>query len=76
LSSETQIFTTKLKEWLPHDRNWTDCWRGTRDGWTATTFHVRCDGKEPTLTIVKVVRNTINYIFGGYTTFTWAGGKF
>ena len=69
-------FTKILGEWLPKTTNWTACWRATRDGWAASTFHNNCDGKIPTLTIVKVVKDSKNFIFGGYCTVTWAGGKF
>jgi len=46
---------------------WKRCWRASVDGWASTTFHSRCDGKGPTVTIVKVQR----YIFGGYTSTSW-----
>ena len=70
-------FTKTLGEWLPETGNWTACWRATRDSWAALTFHSNCDGKIPTLVIVKVVKDSKNLIFGGYCTVTWAGdGKF
>ncbi|KAF0979420.1 hypothetical protein FDP41_001763 [Naegleria fowleri] len=43
-------------------------YRGSRDGFTAQTFHSRCDSKSPTLTIIK---SQHNQIFGGFTTQTW-----
>ena len=46
---------------------WYRCWRASVDGWAASTFHSRCDGKGPTVTIIKVGR----YIFGGYTSVSW-----
>ena len=77
LSYEPSNFTKILGTWVPKTRNWTACWRGTRDGWAASTFHSNCDGKIPTLVIVKVVKNSTNLIFGGYCTVTWGGdGKF
>ena len=66
-------FKQKLGEWLTQTGNWKICWRATQDGWAGTTFHNLCDGKVPTLTIVKVVKDNKNLIFGGYTTVTWAG---
>ena len=42
---------------------WKRCWRTSVDGWAASTFHSRCDGKGPTVTIIRVGK----YIFGGYT---------
>lgn len=43
------------------------CWHANTDGWAATTFHSNCDGKGPTVTIIKVN----DYIFGGYTDVSW-----
>ena len=43
------------------------CWRAKTDGWAASTFHSNCDGKGPTVTIIKVG----SYIFGGYTDVSW-----
>ena len=76
LSHEPSKFKKVLKEWLPKTGNWTACWRSTRDGWAASTFHSNCDGKIPTLVIVKVVKNSKNLVFGGYCTVTLAGSTF
>jgi hypothetical protein len=47
-------------------------WRGSRDGFGANIFHVLCDDKPNTITIVK---NTKGYIFGGYTALAWSSVK-
>ena len=47
------------------------CWHAKTDGWAASTFHSNCDGRGPTVTIIKVY----DYIFGGYTDVSWSGGK-
>ena len=47
------------------------CWHAKTDGWAASTFHSNCDGRGPTVTIIKVD----DYIFGGYTDVSWSGGK-
>ena len=39
-------------------------YRATRDGFTASAFHEKCDGKENTITIIKT---NGNYVFGGHT---------
>jgi hypothetical protein len=44
-------------------------WRGTRDGFAASTFHSLCDNKGSTLTVVKA---TTGYIAGGYASVSWA----
>ena len=43
------------------------CWQAKTDGWAASTFHSNCDGKGPTVTIIRVG----SYIFGGYTDVSW-----
>ena len=43
------------------------CWHSKTDGWSVSTFHSNCDGRGPTVTIVKVN----DYIFGGYTDVSW-----
>ena len=63
---------TLLRNWLaPVAKSvnslWKRCWRASVDGWAASTFHSRCDGKGPTVTIIRVGR----YIFGGYTSLSW-----
>ncbi|CAH3186855.1 unnamed protein product [Porites evermanni] len=59
---------TSLRNWLaPVKSLWRRCWRASVDGWAASTFHSRCDGKGPTVTIIRVGR----YIFGGYTSLSW-----
>ncbi|XP_073230058.1 MTOR-associated protein MEAK7-like [Porites lutea] len=66
---------TSLNNWLsPVIRSvyfrWRRCWRSSVDGWAASTFHSRCDGKGPSVTIIRVGR----YIFGGYASVSWASG--
>ena len=63
---------TSLRNWLaPVTKSvkslWKRCWRASVDGWAGSTFHFRCDGKGPTVTIIRVGR----YIFGGYTSLSW-----
>ncbi|CAH3184460.1 unnamed protein product [Porites lobata] len=47
---------------------WNRCWCASVDGWSASTFHSRCDNKGPTVTIIRVGGT---YIFGGYTKLSW-----
>jgi hypothetical protein len=46
-------------------------WRGSKDGFTASAFHQKCDGKGPTFTVIKAA-NQPN-IFGAYTVDSWNG---
>jgi hypothetical protein len=43
-------------------------WRGTRDGFRAREFHMRCDGRGNTLTLI---RDRNRNIFGGFTPVEW-----
>ena len=45
------------------------CSRASRDGFTASAFHSRCDNKGPTVTVV----NSDGNIFGGFTESAWEG---
>ncbi|CAH3166312.1 unnamed protein product [Porites lobata] len=65
-------YLTSLSNWLaPVAKSvnslWKRCWRASVDGWAGSTFHSQCDGKGPTVTIIRVGR----YIFGGYTGKSW-----
>ncbi|CAB4014206.1 Hypothetical predicted protein, partial [Paramuricea clavata] len=73
LANETIEFHNKLEEWLPRQGYWRICWRASEHGWAASTFHRKCDGKVPTITIVQVVKNNKSLVFGGYATRSWAG---
>ena len=61
-----------LRSWLSPvaqsvNSAWKRCWHASVDGWAVSTFHSRCDGKGPTVTIIRVGK----YIFGGYTNVSW-----
>ena len=43
-------------------------YRGSRDGFSAKTFHDKCNNKGETLTIIK---SDDDFIFGGYTEINW-----
>lgn len=43
--------------------------RGSRDGFSATTFHNRCDKQGPTITLFKV--NNSKHVIGGYNPLSW-----
>ena len=47
---------------------WQRCWHAAVDGWDVRTkFHGQCDGKGPTVTLVRVGK----YVFGGYADVSW-----
>jgi hypothetical protein len=47
-------------------------YRATTDGFDSKVFHMKCDGKANTITIIK---NNFNYVFGGYKSATWDDGS-
>ncbi|XP_078382161.1 uncharacterized protein LOC144664812 [Oculina patagonica] len=60
-----------LKPAVRSNSQWRLCWRASQDGWAAETFHDYCDGRGPTVTIIRVGK----YIFGGYTGISWASSN-
>jgi len=46
---------------------WKLCHRASSDGWASRIFHENCDGKNNTVTVVKVGE----YVCGGYTDIPW-----
>lgn len=44
-------------------------YRGSRDGWSADTFHCLCDNTGPTVTVIRKASS----VFGGFTQRSWAG---
>ena len=48
------------------------CWHAKTDGSAASIFHDNCDGKGPTVTIIKSGSN----IFGGYTDVSWHSSEY
>ena len=58
---------------LSSQRSWfVRCWHAKTDGSAASIFHDTCDGKGPTVTIIK----SGSYIFGGYTDVSWHSSKY
>jgi hypothetical protein len=47
-------------------------WRGSRDGFTAQEFHLRCDGRANTLTLIS---DTDGNVFGGFMPVKWESGN-
>jgi hypothetical protein len=51
------------------EKTWKLHYRGTRDGFSANSFHSKCDNKKNTFVIIK---STNGNIFGGYTEESWS----
>jgi len=52
------------------NKTWNLLYQASRDGFSSSMFHSKCDGVLGTLTVVK---STNNNIFGGYTEADWSG---
>lgn len=49
-------------------------YRGSRDGFTASSFHSKCDSTRGTFTIARNKSN--KYLFGGYFAGSWSGSGY
>ncbi|XP_028410636.1 uncharacterized protein LOC114533326 [Dendronephthya gigantea] len=72
LSGEVYEHQQLLQTWIVGSDSAELCWRASRDGWDAATFHTRCDNKKPTVTFIKVGQ----YVFGFYVTESWDGSGY
>ena len=59
-----------VMSWLPPNATCSLLFRASTDGKKPADFHRCCDGKGPTLVVVKSGK----YIFGGYTSKSWESG--
>jgi hypothetical protein len=63
------VVATLFKKWLPSPGFTLKLlYRGSKDGYTHTAFHQKCDNSQHTITVVE---NTYGKILGGYTDQTW-----
>ena len=63
--------SSQIESWLSEDGVLGDLkllYRGSRDGWKASDFHVKCDNKGATIT---VIRSSDGFIFGGFADKSW-----
>jgi hypothetical protein len=60
----------QLEQWVGKHRFPTLLYSGRRDGFSASTFHSKCDGKGSTIVIVQ---SKEGYLFGGYAAPSWGG---
>ncbi|CAF1085204.1 unnamed protein product [Adineta steineri] len=68
LSRDHQI---KLNEFYgKQGQIWTLIYKATRDGFSTVDFHRCCANQSPTITIIQSQDN--GYLFGGYTSMSWA----
>ena len=66
-SKRENEFISKMLEWSGY-KGMELIYRGSRDGTTATAFHIKCDNMGPTIILF---RNEKGNIFGGYCPISW-----
>eukprot|EP01132_Coremiostelium_polycephalum_P008092 gene8092-9958_t len=71
---ENQELFTKINEWggFPSNRKWKSIYQASKDGFSASTFHQKCNNKGPTITIIW---SKTGNIFGGYTSLNWTSSN-
>ncbi|CAF3740885.1 unnamed protein product [Adineta steineri] len=61
----------KLNEFLgKNEAQWKLIYKAQQDGFADKDFHRQCDGKGPTMTVIKSKPD--GYLFGGYTVCPWS----
>ncbi|KAK8792769.1 hypothetical protein WA158_004933 [Blastocystis sp. Blastoise] len=67
-----QYYADILASWLGKYKQWKLLYRGSRDGYSASSFHSHCDYHGETVVIVRQVNKKMGInIFGGYTSQSW-----
>jgi hypothetical protein len=69
-AARTESLRKLTEEWLPHS-TMTLLYRGSRDGMNAKMFHVRCNHKGATLTLIRAEDGSV---FGAYASKAWIRG--
>jgi len=68
-----------IKDWLPPNQNFNPklLYRGSRDGMSPQDFHLKCDGKGPTITLIKCYYGKQNQeaVIGGFIDQSWHKDK-
>ena len=60
-----------LNKWIGNKPRYSLIFKASLHGYTSEAFHKKCDGKAPTVTILK---NQFGKIIGGYTSSPWSLG--
>ena len=64
-----EVLRTVLPTFIRDNALWKQCYSADQVSWVTKDFHVRCDNKGPTLTIIQLGE----YIFGGFVEQSWGG---
>lgn len=66
---QSLILIQNITTLFPNDTVYSLIYQATRNGFSISDFHSKCDGIEYTLTII---RTTNSYVFGGFTSRDWS----
>ncbi|KAK8809646.1 hypothetical protein WA158_000589 [Blastocystis sp. Blastoise] len=69
----TDYYCQYILSWLGNNNKHSLLYKATRDGFSSSAFHSRCDNIPGTIVIIKTVNknNHIYNLFGGYTSLSW-----
>ena len=72
LTSEQSVKLVNLTDFSLNS-SWSLIYQASRDGFSSSVFHSKCDGNTGTLVVIK---SSNSNIFGGYTQADWSGNGF
>jgi len=58
-----------VHKWTKQKKKWKLIFRASKESFSATKFHQKCDNKGPTITIIE---STNGNVFGGYNELDWS----
>lgn len=61
-----------LSSWIGHSKKFKLIYKATRDGFSSNSFHLKCDKKGETISIIQVGKQ---YLFGGYNPKNWSSNS-
>ena len=67
-----KAYRDELVTWIGRPCHFRLLYKISRDGCSAPTFHQKCDGQGPTVTVLY---NTNNTIYGGYLSQSWTSSE-
>jgi hypothetical protein len=70
VSPSTSVIVSGIPSILKdlESKEWTLLYRGSRDGFSGSAFHTKCDGHSTTVTYIETTKG---FIFGGFTPVAW-----
>ncbi|KAK8813394.1 hypothetical protein WA158_002986 [Blastocystis sp. Blastoise] len=63
-------FAYYIHKWIPN-KEWKIIYKGTKNGFSPSSFHKCCDNRGETLIVLYSRNNNVDCVFGGYTSVSW-----